>query len=625
MFKFKSSVGWNFPPNNDGQENGLNDPGIETFKDRPLTSLAREILQNSSDAADPGSGKPVEVHFKLLEIQKSEFPGQVAFAKTLRACGDFWQDKKTKDFFDRAHQLLSQDVIRVLKISDFNTTGLTIGPKGDRTSDWYKLTKSVGVSDKNAGKLGSFGIGKHAPFACSDLRTVFYGTKDKSGATAFQGVAKLVSHKLDGGVTQGPGYFGIKKGNLPVLDFDSLPSTFQRKRVGADVYVMGFHDFDDWEANVIKSVIESFFVAVHDGSLIVRVGSTLVNDTSLAKLIQKYYSEPDSRFLADEYYKVLTSSEASVHSEEDFNGYGPIELRILESKDFKKRVAMFRRSGMKIFDKGHFQTPLRFAGVLTVKGEKFDGLLRSIEPPSHDDWQPERAANVAEARKLLSSLYAWMREKVRELAGTESAEELDAEGLSQFLPDDLEDSPKGTPQETEDLQEEPAAQLDMRIRATPPASVAAPADSSSDPDSDGDESGEVEGTGEGGDGSHNESDGGTNGSGGGTGSFGGPDPSKRIELTRLRVYCSDPAAGVYRFMFEPKSGDASHLRIFIVGEVGTEPAALASYSLNGGPQTEGNTKGFIGPLSIPKGTRATLDVALETPLRCALGVTAYAD
>ncbi len=248
-----------------------------------------------------------------------------------------------------------------------------------------------------------------------------------------------------------------------------------------------------------------------------------------------------------------------------------------------------------------------------------------MEPPSHDAWEPGRAADIGEASKLRSALYAWMREKVRELAGTDLGEELDAEGLSQYLPDDLEDSPKGTPQETEDLQEEPAPQLDMRIRATPPSSVPAPTDSSSDPDSDGDESGDVEGIGEGGGTDHNNGDGGTGGSGGGTGSAGGPDPSKRIDLTRLRVYCSDPAAGIYHFMFEPQSGDASHLRIFIVGEVGTEPASLASYSLNGGPQIAGNAKGFIGPLSIPKGKRATLDVALETPLRCALGVTAYAD
>ena len=63
MFKLKRSIGWNFPANDDGQENGLNDPGIETFKDHPLSSLAREVLQNSSDAAD-GSNKPVQVHFE---------------------------------------------------------------------------------------------------------------------------------------------------------------------------------------------------------------------------------------------------------------------------------------------------------------------------------------------------------------------------------------------------------------------------------------------------------------------------------------------------------------------------------------------------------------------------------
>ena len=45
-------IGWCFPSNDGGQENGLNNPGIETFKDRPLVSLAREVLQNSSDACD---------------------------------------------------------------------------------------------------------------------------------------------------------------------------------------------------------------------------------------------------------------------------------------------------------------------------------------------------------------------------------------------------------------------------------------------------------------------------------------------------------------------------------------------------------------------------------------------
>lgn len=230
--------GWMFPDNNNGQESGLNDPGIETFKDHPLMSLAREGLQNSSDAHD-ASGKPVEVHFQKLEIPSSEFPGCDEFKKTLQACVAFSKSsKQTVQFFESALKVLSADKLDVLRIADFNTTGLVVGHKDDRTSDWFKLTKSVGVSDKNAGKLGSFGIGKHAPFACSDLHTVFYGTKDQIGATAFQGVAKLVSHRRDKKIiTQGTGYFGNKNGNQPLLDFERVSPIFERKKVGADVYV----------------------------------------------------------------------------------------------------------------------------------------------------------------------------------------------------------------------------------------------------------------------------------------------------------------------------------------------------------------------------------------------------
>jgi hypothetical protein len=286
MFKLKRSIGWNFPANDDGQENGLNDPGIETFKDHPLASLAREVLQNSSDAAD-GSNKPVQVHFEKLEIPTSEFPGFAELKKTLQACAEYWKgSRSTEKFVKTALDVIAQDKLSILRISDFNTTGLVVGTKGDRTSDWFKLTKSVGASDKHAGKLGSFGIGKHATYACSDLRTVFYGTRDNAGATAVQGVAKLVSHKRDRTTTtQGTGYFGVKTGNKPMLDFDSLPSLFERKKTGADVYIMGFHDSPDWEARIIKSVIESFFVAIHTGRLIIKVGKTTVNDTSLSKLV----------------------------------------------------------------------------------------------------------------------------------------------------------------------------------------------------------------------------------------------------------------------------------------------------------------------------------------------------
>lgn len=60
----------------------------------------------------------------------------------------------------------------MLRISDFNTSGLT-GSRAEVNTDWTNLTKSSGVSDKKGTSGGSFGIGKFAPFACSDFSTVF--------------------------------------------------------------------------------------------------------------------------------------------------------------------------------------------------------------------------------------------------------------------------------------------------------------------------------------------------------------------------------------------------------------------------------------------------------------------
>ena len=42
---------WRFPSNDYGEKKGINDSGIATFRGTPLRSLAREICQNSLDAA----------------------------------------------------------------------------------------------------------------------------------------------------------------------------------------------------------------------------------------------------------------------------------------------------------------------------------------------------------------------------------------------------------------------------------------------------------------------------------------------------------------------------------------------------------------------------------------------
>lgn len=343
--------------------------------------------------------------------------------------------------------------------------------------------------------------------------------------------------------------------------------------------------------------------------MIVKVGKTILNRTSLPDQIKKHYAEPDPAFFADAYYKVLTSEDTEHFSEPDFEGMGKVTLSILENKDFRKKVAMFRRSGMKIFDKGHFQTPVRFAGAFTVEGYQLDALLRSTEPPSHTAWEPERGVDPAASKRILKRINTWINEKVRDLTSSDDVTEVDAEGVSQFLPDGIEDDVHGKPQQIETINEESAEKIKIRFRSTPPST--APVYEPDDKSADLSEEEEIETTMGGPNGFVNQGENGaiSDGPGNENGTNNQNQPAKdkvehgnkRVEIGNVRIFCTDPAAGQYRILFEPISGAVSHLRVFVIGEVGTEVAPVTKYSVNGGPNISDLPEpGLLGPLELSK-------------------------
>lgn len=63
---------WRFPSNDYGEKKGINDSGIATFRGTPLRSLAREICQNSLDAA---RDKTVRIEFNAFDITSDKLPG----------------------------------------------------------------------------------------------------------------------------------------------------------------------------------------------------------------------------------------------------------------------------------------------------------------------------------------------------------------------------------------------------------------------------------------------------------------------------------------------------------------------------------------------------------------------
>ena len=432
------AIEWNFPSNNYGTLNGIGEAGIETFKGAPYRSLAREICQNSLDARASNS-KPVKVVFSLSSIQSSDVPRFDVLAEALSRCLQFWKEQKnekTISFFREATLVASQSAIDLLRISDFNTTGLT-GSDKEYSSPWQDLVKASGVSSKGGSSGGSFGIGKSAPFACSKLRTVFYATRDVDSLEAFQGIARLVSFREKGffkdrdAVTTGIGYYGETKKNSAVRKCISLENGFQRREPGTDVYILGFIKSSNWKREMVKAILEDFLIAIYQRSLEVVVEDTQITADTLPQIIEEYKDEAKSAY---NYYLVLTSPDAEIITE-DFNGLGKIELRVLIQPDLHRRVMMTRINGMKIFDQKNISASIQFAGICLLADEQINSYFREMENPQHDAWEPERHSKPSEAKKNKTALARHIKEIIIDRGRNVTVDEVDAEGVGEFLPD----------------------------------------------------------------------------------------------------------------------------------------------------------------------------------------------
>lgn len=605
-------IGWNFPPNGGGQEEGLNNAGIETFRGKP-ESLAREVIQNSLDARDCHS-TPVEVVFEVFDMSSADFPGLKELQSVLLRCRKYWEeDKDASNFFDRALSTAGEQSIKFMRISDYNTTGL-LGADNGRKREWHKLVKSVGVSGKASMAGGTFGIGKHAPFACSELRTVFYFTKDNEGTEAFQGVSKLVTHeKADEEICQATGYFGIIEGNKPIINqngFRKLGSFLTRNEIGSDIFVAGFKNDDNWDRKIIKSTLENFFPAVFNNDLIVRAGGKKLNSGNMPSVIEDYLDDED--FFCQDYYSALTSRTRKEFKQENFEGLGSVKLYLIRKRGACKKIAMVRSLGMKIFDKGQFRTPMNFSGVMIAEGEDLNNFLRDLEPPAHDDWQPDRHQNPEYAKKVRKKLYGWLNKCVADLAEEFRADEADVEGMEKFLPDDLEDSPLGNP---EGEKSEPAEVILKPDRKK--QSSLKRADDSEDIFPGGIEE-EIEGK------RQPENEGRGHG-GGGPAQIGDGEikQGKRFKLKFIRTFCRDFSEGKYTILFVPEVGGMGYLILKLAGDDSSDWLEIINAKDERGGEIQFDGMGRIGPLLFQKEAKQKLEIELDVPFRCSLEVSAY--
>jgi hypothetical protein len=625
-------VKWSFARNDGGRDSGLHDAGVETFKGNFDRYLAREMIQNSLDARQ-GPDKPVLVKFELLQLRRDEIPDMDSLANTLARCAEYWShDKKAKEFFLRAQKMSRQDKITALCIGDYNTTGV-LGSDTQRSRNWYNLIRCAGSSSKGGGEGGSFGIGKNAPFAASLLRTVLYSTFNTEGEHIFQGVATLVSHNHpQGGISQPTGFLGGESG-ASVRTLAHIPVKFRRLQHGTDVIVLGFPATDNWQDDLLYSVLDNFWPAIHFGDLEVKVGDITITKENLHTLLENFSGKEG--FTANLFYQAFTmpSHKFSIK----LPWLQEVTLYLLAGDaELPKRVAMIRKTGMKVFEKP-FRSVIPFCGVFMCRNDQGNSLLREMEPPRHDIWDadhPEKGAN----RKIESEYVNFIRDCIRKLTPIDESKVISVPGLNRFLPDDDE-----TPEESFDgALSEAYRQETPQRRPLPEKIPGRKMDSKTKPmqpdhlmPSDGDgetEDGEGEGTGDG-LGKENASSGGTGGGGGGKGAgnaagAGGAQGgvhSKPAIPVRYRTYTQDPATGVYSVTVVPEQQPTADAMLVIttVGDDQKAPAEIKSARLTSGADIPVAETGKLGPVKLTAGEPLKLEIVLSEPLRVAMEVSAH--
>ncbi len=444
---------WYFPYGIDIEKESVNNARIETFRDDILGSLARETCQNSLDAAR-GENIPVVMIFEEQSLDIGNLIDRDSFINKIipKAKNTWIEDENSQEFLERYEEILRKDSIKVLRIADYNTSGL-------EEINWESLIENAGISVKDdAGSAGSFGIGKSAPFAASDLRMVFYNTRTVSGEEKAIGVTKFISFdNHDGTTAQGVGYLGSK--NKEPIREQYLFGFDKRTKTGTDLLIIGFNQ-DDWEKRIVKSLIENFMVAIHKNMLYIKVGEKVLSKDTMKDIIAGYSGRKYDQI--KNYYSVLekleTGEAKEIPLDESFEEFGfkPEDgtLIIAKGENANRSVLMTRQAGMKIKDRTHISGSIQFNGIFQATGTKFNQMLQRMENPNHDDWIAGRdGKNHAEEKKLLSTMFRFMKDNVVEHFQEEIPDQVDAFGISDFLPNSLRKE-KDSDEEAEESLEE---------------------------------------------------------------------------------------------------------------------------------------------------------------------------
>lgn len=397
-------------------------------------SVVRETGQNSIDASR-GQG-PVRMVFDLQSMATRDIPDIGQLRTHLKKVDEETEGQAGHERMKRAARLADEETIMVLRISDYGTKGLTGSEYiKNSKSPLSALTRGSGNSDDSGGRGGSFGIGSAVGPMMSDLSTVLYSSLPMSAdQTVFAAYSRLASHVDGEGVNRnGDGFFTKLNAKSdfeylrPAPRIGSFP---ERTEVGTDIYILGYRmaKQDPHLHQIRQALIDNFMVAIHRKELEV-VGKSLAENWTLdADSLAGYTKERTESYA---FYRAITDPEPTVkHSE--LLGKISLYACVDQTLDRSLHTITMRSPHMKIDHYKHTSISAKYAAVLICDEKKGNDLLRVLEPPKHDKWDPGR--DIERGSKVVKEMKDFIRSSLRERVKTELGDVIEIKGLSRFLP-----------------------------------------------------------------------------------------------------------------------------------------------------------------------------------------------
>ena len=404
---------------------------------------------------------PVNISFQYFELDRLQYPSFFQLEEHIKQSLKFYETNSDAQrlFGDMLKYLNGTEKrkkklkVSCLKISDSNTKGMHYSEGTD--SPFYAFLRAAGVSSKMlSGSGGSFGFGKGAYFALSPIKTLVVSSKDTDGNVYFEGATRLTTHKNGG--TQKITAYGFYDSNNgePVLVEENIPEIFKRTETGTDINIIGLWDEVDRNRLMVKSVLNNFWLAIHEHKLVVTINDVTISKENLEQVIDEYFTNEFESGNATEleswnpkpYYKAVKYAEANDQFKfysDELETLGKVKLYVYLEKDLPNRTAFFRKPKMVVFKRTNRKIN-GYTAVFICESEEGNAILRMMENPAHNEWSKKNyptdlGQTSLQAKRAEQALSNFINEKLETLSTINTSKKVAFLGLEEFLsiPEDL--------------------------------------------------------------------------------------------------------------------------------------------------------------------------------------------